>query len=123
MAAIGGRTAVKRTAAAHVLFNVAAAAVALALLGPFVQVVGALGSWLEPTPGVLTLAAFHTAFNLLGVGLFLPWCNGFASLVAWLVPERDTALTRHPDRAVVSEPEVAVEAARPTLPSLAAAQA
>ncbi len=115
LAAIGGRTAVKRTAAAHVLFNVVAAAVAFVLLGPFVWLVGAVGSWLEPTPGVLTLAAFHTAFNLLGVALFLPWFNGFASLVAWLVPERDTAATRHLDRAVVSEPEVAVEAARQTV--------
>lgn len=120
IAAIGGRTAVKRTAAAHVLFNVVTAAVAVVLLGPLVWLVGGLGSWLEPQPGVLTLAAFHTAFNLFGVILFLPWLNGFSALVGWLLPERDTALTRHLDQAVVSEPEVAVEAARQSVMEIGA---
>ena len=115
LAAIGGRAAVKRTAAAHLLFNVTAAIVAFALLDPFVWLVGAAAWYLEPQPGVLTLAAFHTAFNLLGVLLFLPWLNAFATAVVRLVPERDTAATRHLDRAVVSEPEVAVEAARQTV--------
>lgn len=110
--AIGARVAVKRTAAAHILFNVVTGAVAFALLGPFVRLVAAVGHHLEPQPGVLTLAAFHTAFNVLGVLLFLPWLGGFARLVSWLIPERGSALTRHLDRAVATVPEVAVEAAR-----------
>jgi phosphate:Na+ symporter len=120
LVAIGATTPVKRTAAAHILFNVITAAVAFALLSPFVWLVATVGHWLEPQPGVLTIAAFHTAFNVLGIALFLPWLGGFSRLVARLVPERGSALTRHLDRAVAAVPSAAIEAARRCVMDIAA---
>ncbi|MFO7546642.1 MAG: hypothetical protein R6W77_14205, partial [Trueperaceae bacterium] len=46
------------------------------------------------TDPALTLAAFHTLFNLVGVALVLPWLGGFARMVSRLVPDQGAALTR-----------------------------
>ncbi len=120
LVSIGASTAVKRTAAAHILFNVVTAGVAFVLLTPFVTVVRwAMHGW-EPTPGVLTIAAFHTAFNLLGVLLFLPWLKQFSRLVERLVQQRGAVLTRHLDKAVATVPAVAIEATIRTLHEIAA---
>lgn len=120
LVSIGASSAVKRTAAAHILFNLVTGLVALGLLSPFVWLVTEFGHLLEEKPGVLTLAAFHTAFNLLGIALFLPWLEGFSRLVARMIPERVSRLTRQLDESVLQVPDAAVEAARSTVMEIAA---
>ncbi len=115
LAALGATAPARRTALAHVLFNVGTAVVALAILPVFL--VGAAAVTGGPGEGdpAITLAVFHSAFNLLGVVLVLPWLGTFTQLVSKLVPDRGPALTRFLSPAVAAEPTVAVKAARTTL--------
>lgn len=83
LAAIGGGLAVKRTALAHILFNGFTGVVALLFLAPLGEIARWLGGHMGDG-GVLTLAAFHTLFNIAGVILFFPWLNGFARLIQWM---------------------------------------
>lgn len=94
IAAIGSNQAGRRLAAAHIVFNLVTAAVALALLPLLGQAVDIIGEGLGIAPDsyTLKLALFHTLFNLLGLGLMLPCIpllvNG---LQRWLP---DTGMTR-----------------------------
>jgi phosphate:Na+ symporter len=115
IACIGASTPARRAAVAHILFNLLTGLVAFVALAAFVRVAVALVGAFEPEPGALTLAAFHTLFNVLGVALLLPWIRGFARLVVRLVPERGPQLTRRLDPSVVALAPVAVEAAQKTL--------
>jgi phosphate:Na+ symporter len=109
LASIGGSVPVRRTALAHILFNLFTALLALALLplllGASVAIAG------EGDPAV-TIALFHTAFNILGVAALFPFLAPFARLVERLVPEGAPSLTRNLDPSVAEVPAVAVEAAR-----------
>jgi phosphate:Na+ symporter len=113
LASLGATVAARRTAAGHIVFNLGTGVVALAVLPAFIW----LGQWAGAngaTPA-LTLAAFHTLFNVLGVALVLPWLGGFSRLVARLVPDKGAVLTRYLSRASGDEPATAVRAARTTL--------
>jgi phosphate:Na+ symporter len=109
LASLGASVPARRTALAHILFNLGAGALALAalpiLLPLSAQVAG-------PEDPAMAIALFHTAFNVLGVLVFLPFLAPFCGLVERLIPERHPLLTRHLDRSVAQVPEVAVEAAR-----------
>jgi phosphate:Na+ symporter len=97
MAAIGAKTAAKRTALVHVLFNVVGSLMALVLLRPLLFLVGIL----TPGPPVaLTggdgglsiathLAMFHTVFNVLCTVVFLPFTRQFATVVTFLIKDPD----------------------------------
>lgn len=119
LACIGAATAAKRTALAHILFNVITGVVALAILPHFVRLADALAHGLEAQPGALSLATFHTVFNVLGVLLLLPWTRGYARFIERLAPERGPALTRRLDATVTKVAPVAIEATRLTLREIA----
>jgi phosphate:Na+ symporter len=72
-AVIGATANARRVAGAHVVFNLATGGVALVLLPFLLWIVRATSDMLglEDVPAI-TLALFHTAFNLLGVALMLP---------------------------------------------------
>lgn len=74
IAAMGSNQAGRRLAAAHILFNLVTAVVALALLPLLSQVVDAIatGLGIAADSYTLKLALFHTLFNLLGLALMLP---------------------------------------------------
>jgi phosphate:Na+ symporter len=78
LAAIGGGLAVKRTVLAHVLFNGITGVLALVFLSQLGLVARWLGGLMDDDDGVLTLAAFHTLFNLAGIVIFFPWLGAFA---------------------------------------------
>ena len=109
LAAIGGSVPVRRTAAAHILFNIFTAALGLIflplLLSASVALVG------EGDPAV-AIALFHTGFNLLGVVVFFPFITPFAGWVERLVPESRIRFTRSLDPSLAEIPSVAVEAGR-----------
>ncbi len=116
LGAVGASEDGKRLAAAHVLFNVVTGAVAVAFLRPLMGLVdaasGALG--IAPDDYMLKLAAFHTLFNLLGVGLFAPFTGRLVGVLGgWFpVPEATAAEPRYLNRAAVDFPGPAVEAVR-----------
>ncbi|MCA8921503.1 MAG: Na/Pi cotransporter family protein, partial [Planctomycetes bacterium] len=107
---IGANAAAKRTALAHVLFNLLTGLLAYALLPSIVWGLERTNLWLGVGSPALLLAEFHTAFNLLGVALFLPTLGPFARFVTRLIPERGPVLTRHLGRLVVQGP-LAIDAA------------
>ncbi len=111
LASIGGSVAVRRTAAAHILFNLLTGALALLffplLLGGAVWVVG------EGDPAT-AVALFHSTFNLLGVAVLFPFIHPFSGWVERLVPESRVRLTGSLDPSIRSIPAVAIEASRRT---------
>ncbi|PCC99016.1 Na/Pi cotransporter family protein [Halopseudomonas pelagia] len=84
LAALGSNNAGRRLAAAHILFNLVTALVALAILPSLTRSV----DWLAEVLGIaadaytLKLALFHTLFNVLGLAIMLPW---IPLMVKWLM--------------------------------------
>ncbi|OOZ40548.1 Na/Pi cotransporter family protein [Solemya elarraichensis gill symbiont] len=64
----------RRLAAAHLIFNVVTAVVAIALIYKLAIAVDSISAWLgiAETDYTLKLAVFHTLFNALGIALMLP---------------------------------------------------
>jgi phosphate:Na+ symporter len=90
LASIGTKTAAKRAALVHVLFNVIGVFWALICFRPLLVLVAAV------TPGSLTgsgipthLAMFHTIFNVVNTILFFPFVKPFAALVSFLIKDED----------------------------------
>lgn len=107
VATLGGGRDMRRTAAAHVGYNLVTAVVALGMLG-FVPLLARASGGDEAT----ALVMFHTLFNLSGVVILLPFANGFARLIERIVPGPDGGLPEPLDRALLAEPEAALDAAR-----------
>lgn len=109
LAAIGASTTAKRLALAYVLFKVIAALIAIAAF-PFT---GALMRGLaRSVDGTTLLAAYHTAYNVVGVAVLLPATQWFTRVVEQLLPSRQTALQRALDPSTLASPVIAVETAR-----------
>ncbi len=109
LAALGASVPARRTALAHILFNLGAGALAVVLLPVLLPLSVRIAG--EGDPAV-AIALFHTSFNLIGVAAILPFLGPFSRWVEGLIPERESLLTRHLDPSVTRIPEVAVEAAR-----------
>jgi phosphate:Na+ symporter len=112
MAAIGASVTAKRLAIAYVLFKLIAALIALVLF-PFVTPLLVRAS--TTIDGVTLLAAYHTAYNVVGVVVLLPLIDKFTRFVERLLPERGSPLTRCLDPSVLVTPIAAVEAVRRTI--------
>ena len=112
MAAIGASTTAKRLAIAYVLFKMVAAVIALVLF-PIVTPLLVRAS--KAIDGVTLLAAYHTAYNVVGVLVLLPLVDRFTRLVERILPERGSPLTRCLDPSALATPIVAVEAVRRTI--------
>ena len=115
LACIGASVAARRTAVAHILFNLVTGLVAFVALGPFLALADSLADRVAADSDAVTIAAFHTAFNAIGVVLMAPWMARFARLVERLVPQRGPALTRRLDASVAIVAPVAVAAVRLTV--------
>jgi phosphate:Na+ symporter len=118
LAAIGASTTAKRLAIAYVLFKLIAAAIALALF-PITTYLLVRAS--NTVDGVTLLAAYHTAYNVVGVMVLLPLIDWFTRLVVRILPERGSPLTRYLDPSALETPMVAVEAVRRTIAAALAA--
>ena len=123
--ALGGNRSGQRLALAHVLFNLASAGLALALLVPLTWLVvaasGLLGFGGNP---LLQLALFHTLFNVTGVALFWPWQATLARwLQRWLPDRADPALGPDASSPVAGDAARAHHLSGPALDSADAAAA
>ncbi|MDR2482150.1 MAG: Na/Pi cotransporter family protein [Treponema sp.] len=88
LAAIGTKTAARRAALVHVLFNVIGTGWALLLLNPLLRVVDIVTPGSVEGPGVTThLAMLHTVFNAANTLLFFPFVKPFARLVSLLIKD------------------------------------
>lgn len=116
---IGGTVSAKRTALAHILFNLGSGLVAIILLPIFLALLAWLNTHAGLEPGAMSLAFFHTLFIGVGVALFMPFVSRFERLVARLLPERSQDMGRHLDASALSVPAVALEASQRALESIA----
>src|SRR5215831_494167 len=112
MAAIGASITAKRLAIAYVLFKLIAALIALAL---FPLVTPLLVRASHTVDGVTLLAAYHTAYNVVGVVVLMPVIDRFTRFVERLLPELGSPLTRCLDPSALTLPIAAVEAVRRTI--------
>lgn len=109
LAAIGASTTAKRLALAYVLFKVIAALIAVAAF-PFTAAL--MKTLTASVDGMTLLAAYHTAYNIVGVAVLLPATQWFTRVVERLLPSRQTALQRALDPSALASPVIAVETAR-----------
>lgn len=115
LAAIGGGVPAKRTAVAHVSFNLVTGLIAVVLLPVFLRGIVWAQQHLGLEPGAMSLAAFHTTFIAVGVAIFLPFAGRFAALIERWVPDKGPPLTRHLDKTLLQAPPAALEASRRAL--------
>ncbi|WP_372971030.1 Na/Pi cotransporter family protein [Marinobacter sp.] len=114
---LGANIAGKRLAGAHLLFNIATAAIALVLIEPLrwsVDSLSALMSIAEDDYPV-KLALFHTLFNCLGVAVMLPLLSKMASALERWLPEREEEAAAQPkylNLAAMDSPDSAKAAVR-----------
>ena len=110
LAAIGASSTAKRLALAYILFKLIAALIALVL---FPVTIPLLARAANAVDGVTLLAAYHTAYNVIGVLVLLPVIDRFTRLVERILPDRGSPLTRCLDPAALVTPFATVEAVRP----------
>ncbi len=113
IAVIGATSNAKRVAAAHIIFNVSTAVIALMTLPVLFLVVEntekLLG--LESVPAV-TLALFHTTFNVLGVLLMFPFNSRLAHFLEkrFVTQEEVESRPQYLDKTVAVSPILAINA-------------
>src|SRR5215468_3043352 len=112
MAAIGASSTAKRLALAYILFKLIAALIALVLFPVTIPLLVRASNTID---GVTLLAAYHTAYNVVGVAVLLPIGDRFTRFVERILPERESPLTRYLDRAALETPLAAEEAVRRTV--------
>jgi phosphate:Na+ symporter len=115
LATIGSSVAARRTGYSHVIYNLFAGSGALILITPYVLV------WEAVAPGQLianaeiALVAFHTTFNTLGVTIMLLFTHRFAHMMERLVPGKLPVYTQNLDRALLTQPALALSTSIPTI--------
>lgn len=112
---VGATIPAKRTAVAHVGFNVVAGLVAFSLFPLFEGAVVKLAQTAGASSPTTQIAAFHTAFNVLGLLVLLPFFMPFTRLVERLVPGRPRRYTSGLDDTTLAVPAVAILAAHDAL--------
>jgi phosphate:Na+ symporter len=109
LAAIGASTTAKRLALAYVLFKIIAALIAIIA---FPVTAALMRIFAASVDGMTLLAAYHTAYNVVGVAVLLPATQWFTRVVERLLPSKETALERALDPSSLANPVIAIEAAR-----------
>jgi len=113
LAVIGATSNAKRVAAAHVIFNFVTGLAALLMLPLLFLIVKATGELLglEDIPAV-TLALFHTTFNVFGVLLMLPMTDRLTRFLEkrFVTQEEIEARPRYLDKTVAVSPMLALNA-------------
>jgi phosphate:Na+ symporter len=115
LATIGGSILAKRTALAHVMFNLCSGLIALALLPALLWLIELLQARLSVHAGPIGLAAFHTLFIGLGVAIFLPHAAWFAKLIERLLPDKNPLPTRNLDVSQLQVPALALNSTHDAL--------
>jgi len=112
-AVIGATPNAKRVAAAHVIFNVVTGLVALLTLPILFLIVKSTGKFLglEDIPAV-TLALFHTAFNILGVLLIFPFSKAMTRMLEqrFVTQEEIEGNPQYLDKNIAVSPVLAIKA-------------
>lgn len=117
VATLGGSRDMRRTAMAHVAYNVVTGIAAFAVVGWAAPALGRLFAGDGPT----ALVAFHTLFNLVGALIMLPLTRPFARAVEALIPGAGVPIGEPPDRRLLADAGAAIDAARGATDAIGAA--
>ena len=113
IAVIGATSSAKRVAAAHVIFNFVTGLIALLILPILFLIVQTTGEFLglEAIPAV-TLALFHTVFNVLGVLIMWPMSGKLALFLEsrFVTQEEAEGRARYLDKTVAVSSTLALNA-------------
>jgi len=112
-AVIGATSNARRVASAHIIFNLVTGIVALMILPLLFWILSRLESLLGLDANLaITLAMFHTIFNLLGVLLVYPLNDQLADFLErrFVTREESAARPRYLDQTVAVTPALAVNA-------------
>ncbi len=115
MASIGASLSARRTAAAHVIFNLFTAVGAFLLLPAYLALLRLGWPALIERDPEFSLTAFHSGFNLLGVLLVLPFTAPFAALIRRLVRPGEGRLIDDLADTPPADPAAAISQARHSL--------
>ncbi|MDR2484765.1 MAG: Na/Pi cotransporter family protein [Treponema sp.] len=93
LASIGTKTAARRAAMVHILFNVIGTFLALIFFKPLLALVDLIVPAAVEDSITSHLAMLHTVFNMMNTLIFFPFVKPFAALVSFLVKDvgRDSA--------------------------------
>ena len=104
---IKGSPEKKRVALSHVTFNLVTDVIALALLVPLLGLVTRTIGISNP---MYALVAFHSLFNLVGIIIFLPFVNHFATWLNHRFQSQDRSGARFINRVPVNVEDAALSA-------------
>jgi len=107
LATIGGSVSMRQTAFAHVAYNLFAGTMAFCTLGYYA---GFVDAWLDGGSAgnaQVAVVGFHTAMNVIGVIIVLPFIRYFGRAIVRLMPEHKAPLERGLDAGLYSEPGAA----------------
>lgn len=113
LATLGGSTAMRRTAMAHVGYNLVADALAFLALPALPMI----GRWTRDD--ATALVSFHTGFNLAGIAILLPLIVPFSRVIERLVPADSGPIPQAIDRHLLQDASAALDAARSTAEAVA----
>jgi phosphate:Na+ symporter len=120
LAAIVANFQAKRTARAHLIFNLLGVCWMLLLFGPFLSMINwltlQLGSdspYLNAAAIPISISVFHTFFNVLNTFLLVWFIDPIARIVEWMVPERiaperDIDEPKYLNKKILQFPETAI---------------
>ncbi|PPK52581.1 Na/Pi cotransporter family protein [Marinobacter persicus] len=113
LSAIKATANARRLAVGHILFNLVTGAIALLIMPLMLWTVAQVTDLLDlaSNPAV-SLAIFHTLFNVLGAAVMLPFTAPFARFLGRLFrsKEEDNAEPRYLDDTLITTPELAIGA-------------
>jgi phosphate:Na+ symporter len=122
LASIGATANAKRVALAQVIFNIGTGLVALLVMPLMFLLIDFIDQVLNINPDLgLSLALFHTVFNVLGVALVFPLNNKMAVFLenCFIAREEKLSLPKYLDKTIAETPVIAVNALALELQSIA----
>ena len=118
LAALGARTPARRTALAHLVFNIFGVCWVLCIFYPFVDMACNIVAYNPAEAGSqerlpVVLAMFHTCFNVLNTALLIGFIPQMERLVCKLMPEKrndaEVVSTLHYiERGIITAPEISI---------------
>ncbi len=115
MASIGGTVGARRTGYSHVVYNLMTGVGALLLISPYMAIMEWFAPGILQREAELSLVAFHSGFNLLGILLILPFSYRFSHLIQRMVPDSGVLYTRGLEMALLDQPGLALDAVQASI--------
>jgi phosphate:Na+ symporter len=110
LATIGQSVEARRTGFSHVTYNIMTAIGAFFLITPFTVALESFFPTALTHNAEISLVAFHTTFNIIGLIIILPFTNNFAHLMTKLIPAKKALFTNTLDTMLLEQPSIALTA-------------